>query len=123
MFDKFKIRDKVMLVWIIGFISTWIIFSCILPLSELNYHLDKIEQSIENKNWDEANRYTYQFIDIYSKKRFFILMNNSTEALTVFEQTIGQLEINVKNKQDSALDFVGALKSTIKFVIKAFSGP
>lgn len=49
-------------------------------------------------------------------------MNNSTEALTTYEHTIGQLEITVRHKQESALEYVGALRESTNLVIRPFSG-
>jgi hypothetical protein len=57
------------------------------------------------------------------KKRFLIQVNNSTEVFTVFEHTIGQLEVTVKHHQESALEYVGALRETLNLVVKPFAGP
>ena len=64
-----------------------------------------------------------EFKDNFKKNRLLIQMNNATEALIIFEHTIGQLEITVNNKQDSALEYIGALKDIMNLVIKPFSGP
>lgn len=123
MFYRFDIRYKIVLIWILAFTTMWITFQSILPLSSIEYELDKIEESIEKKDWIEASEYTAKFKENFKKNRVFIQMNNATEALTNFEHTIGQLEITVKHKQDSALEYIGALRETIDLVIKPFSGP
>lgn len=123
MFDRFDIRYKIVLIWILAFTTMWITFQSILPLRSIEYELDKIEESIEKGNWVEASEYTSKFKEDFKKNRVFIQMNNATEALTNFEHTIGQLDITVKHKQDSALEYIGALRETIDLVIKPFSGP
>ncbi|KZL91990.1 DUF4363 family protein [Clostridium magnum] len=123
MFDKIDIRYKLMAAWILAFASLWIMFHNILPLNIMSYQLNKIEENIKNEDWKEANKYTFQFKNTFSKKRFLIQMNNSTEALTTFEHTIGQLETTVKYNQESALEYIGALKESLNLVIKPFSGP
>lgn len=123
MFDRYKLRYKIALTWIFAFVVMWMTFQCILPLNSMRNQLNRIEESIEMNNWTQASEYTAKFKDNFMKNRMFIQMNNATEALTVFEHTIGQLEITVRYKQDSALEYIGALKETINLVIKPFSGP
>ncbi|WP_373845496.1 hypothetical protein [Clostridium sp.] len=123
MFDRFDIRYKIALVWLLGLIVLWTVFQNILPLNSMGYQLDQIEESIEKKNWTQASKYTAEFKDNFKKNRLLIQMNNATEALIIFEHTIGQLEITVNNKQDSALEYIGALKDIMNLVIKPFSGP
>jgi len=122
-FDRFDIRYKIALVWLLGLIVLWTVFQNILPLNSMGYQLDQIEESIEKKNWTQASKYTAEFKDNFKKNRLLIQMNNATEALIIFEHTIGQLEITVNNKQDSALEYIGALKDIMNLVIKPFSGP
>lgn len=112
-----------MLVWLLAFIGLWTIFQSTLPLNTMKYQLDKIEQSIVEDDWQQAIEYTAEFKDIFNKKRFFIQINNATEAFTVFEHTIGQLEVTVKNNQESSLEYIGALREILNLVIKPFSGP
>lgn len=123
MFDRFDIRYKIVLIWILAFTTMWITFQSILPSRSIEYELDKIEESIEKGNWVEASKYTAKFKEDFKKSRMFIQMNNATEAFTNFEHTVGQLDITVKHKQDSALEYIGALRETIDLVIKPFSGP
>lgn len=122
-FDRFDMRYKIALVWILGLVVLWTVFQNILPLNSMGYQLDRIEEGIEKKNWTQASKYTNEFKNNFKKNRSLIQMNNATEALIIFEQTIGQLEITVNNKQDSALEYVGALKDITNLVIKPFSGP
>lgn len=123
MFDRFDIRYKIAFVWLIAFIALWITFQSIFPLKSMEYQLNRIEESIEVKNWTQANKYTSEFRDNFKKNIIFIEMNNSTEALTTFEHTIGQLEITVKHEKDSALEYIGALRAAMNLVIMPFSGP
>jgi|GEM_PF-1645091 hypothetical protein len=122
-FDKIDMRYKLMLVWLLAFISLWAIFQSIFPSNTMKHQLNKIEESIKNKDWKQANKYTFEFKNTFSKKRYFIQMNNSTEAFITFEHTIGQLETTVKYNQESALEYVGALEESLNLVIKPFSGP
>lgn len=123
MFDIYNVRYKICLVWLLSFTLIWIIFQNTFPLNSMSTQLDKIEESIQNGNWDDAEKYTLQFKKTFITNRMFIQMNNATEALVNFEHTIGQLEMTVKYRQDSALEFVGALKESLNLVIKPFSGP
>lgn len=123
MFGRFDIRYKIMLIWLFSFIILWAAFKSILPLNSMKQQLNKIEECIARKNWTQANEYTREFKDNFIKNRVFIQMNNSTEALTNFEYTIGQLEMTVKYNQESALEYIGALRDALNLVIKPFSGP
>ena len=123
MFDRLEIRSKIALIWLLAFIALWITFQSIFPLKSMEYQLDRIEESIEEKDWTEAREYTTEFKDNFTKNKMFIQMNNATEALTTFEHTIGQLEITVRHKQNSALEYIGALREAINLVIIPFSGP
>lgn len=123
MFDRFDVRYKIAFVWVIAFIALWITFQSIYPVKSMEYQLNRIEQSIEVKNWAQANKYTSEFRNTFKKYRLFIQMNNSTEALTTFEHTIGQLDITVKHHKDSALEYIGALRAAMNLVVIPFSGP
>ena len=85
MFDRFDIRYKIALVWLLGLIVLWTVFQNILPLNSMGYQLDQIEESIEKKNWTQASKYTAEFKDNFKKNRLLIQMNNATEALIIFE--------------------------------------
>jgi hypothetical protein len=85
--------------------------------------LDEIERSIENNDWEKVNEYTTKFNDTYNRKHYLIKMNNSTEALTNFEHTIGQLIMSAKHNSESTLEYVVALREMLKLVVKPFSGP
>jgi len=123
MFDKGDMRGRIALVWLLSFIILWTMFCLLLPLKTMNSQLDNIEQSIASDNWKQANEYTAQFIKTYEKSRYFIQTNNSTEILTSFEYIIGQLDLTVKYNQDSALEYIGALRASLNFVVKPFAGP
>lgn len=123
MFDKYDVRLKIVLIWVGVFIALWIVLHQVLPLRSSLEQLNKIQESIENQNWTQAIDDTNDFINSYKKNKFIIRINNATEALTTYEHTIGQLEVTVKNKQESALEHIGALKEAANFVIKPFSGP
>lgn len=123
MFDRYNIRYKLVVIWILAYAVLWCIFQSIFPVQAMELKLNQIEESIEKKDWNKAKEYTDMFKETFEKKKVFIQMNNSTEALTTFEHTIGQLEITVKHRQDSALEYVGALRDTTNLVIKPFSGP
>lgn len=122
-FNKIEMRFKISILWLIAFICLWSAFRISFPIKAMKHQLDKIEQSIGNENWQQASNYTTQFTNTYNSKRFLIHMNNSTEILTTFEHTIGQLETTVKYNEKSALEFVGALRSSLDLVAKPFAGP
>lgn len=123
MLDKFDIRYKVFLIWFLAFITVWLIFLNIFPQKSLEYQLDRIEASIEMKDWSQANKYTTDLLKNFKKYKLFIQMNNATEALTTYEQSMGQLETTVKHEHESALEYIGALRESTNLVIKPFSGP
>jgi len=123
MFSKIYMRYKIAFVWIIAFVSLWIVFQVKSPLNKMKYQLDKIEQSVAKKDWKQANEYTTEFRNTFINNRILIQTNNSTEAIISFDHTIGQLEITVKHNQESALEYVGALKELLNLVVKPFSGP
>ncbi|QAA34870.1 DUF4363 family protein [Clostridium manihotivorum] len=123
MFDNYDIRYKIAIIWFLAFILLWIIFRNILPLKSMNYQLNNIQASIEQGDWKKADQYTEEFVHNFESNKFIIQINNATEALISFEHTVGQLKVTVKNKQDSSLEYVGALREMINLVVKPFSGP
>lgn len=123
LFGENKIRGYIAVTWIICFIGMWIIFSIVLPNNEFNTHLNQIEKSITNKDWNNAKKSMEELKNIYNKKRVVIQMNNATEIFTTFELTMGQLEASVQHEQDAAVEYIGAIRNSLDFVMKAFSGP
>ena len=75
------------------------------------------------KDWNNAKKSMEQLNEIYDSKKAVIQMSNATEIYTTFELTMGQLEAAVKHEQDSAVEYIGALSSSLDFVMKPFSGP
>lgn len=114
---------KVAVVWLLSFITVWIVFENIIPRDSILLQLNKIEESIQDRNWNEAKTEMNILKDTYKKNRLFVQMNNATEIFTTFEHTLGQLEITVKHEQEAAIEYVGALKETLNLVMKPFSGP
>lgn len=123
MFDEIRIRYILALVWLLLFIGLWSLFQISLPYNTMKSQLDEIEKNIGNNDWEKINEYTTKFNDTYNKKHYLIKMNNSTEALTNFEHTIGQLTASAKHNSESTLEYAGALREMLKFVVKPFSGP
>lgn len=118
-----KTRFVVAAIWLTCFIGMWLIFNFVLPKEQFKNHLNNIEKNVANKDWDKAKRSMGELRSIYNNKRAVIQMNNATEILTTFDLTLGQLEASVEHEQEAAVEYVGALKSTLDFVLKAFSGP
>jgi hypothetical protein len=118
-----EMRYTLSVVWILAFLGLFSIFQTTFPLKTFNNQLDLLEKSILNKDWEEANLYMTEFKDTFEKKRYFIQINNSTEMFGTFDLTLGQLDSTVRHNQDSALEYIGALKETLKLVVKPFSGP
>lgn len=123
MLGENKMRFIIAAVWLISFTSMWFIFRTVLPYKEFEIQLNQIEKNIESKEWDKAKKSMKKLDDIYRNKRTAIQVNNATEILTTFDLTMGQLEASVQHEQEAAVEYVGALKSTLDFVMKAFSGP
>lgn len=123
MFDKVDMRHIIAIIWVVCFALLWILFAKALPYKAMNSDLTSLEQNIKNKNWKQANRNMISLKATHDKYRKIIQMNNATEIYTNFEAVFGQLEVTVENKQDSAIEYVGALKESLKLVAKAFSGP
>lgn len=123
LFDENKMRFYIAIAWMICFISMWAIFSGVLPNDEFNSYLNQIEKSVTNKDWNNAQKSMEELKSVYNKKRVVIQMNNATEIFTTFELTMGQLEASVQHKQDAAIEYIGAIRNSLDFVMKAFSGP
>lgn len=123
MFGEGKIRFYIRAVWLICFVAIWLFFKATLPNEDFKIYLNKIELSVSQKDWSNAKRSMEQLKEIYESKKLVIQMNNATEIYMTFDFTMGQLEYAVKNEQVSAVEYVGALNSSLRFVMKAFSGP
>jgi hypothetical protein len=121
--NKNDMRLAITITWVISFAFMWIILNTFLPKNEFNMELNQIEKSIEIKDWKQAKESMEQLKRIYNKNRILIQANNATEILTTFEFAIGQLDISVQHEQDAALEYIGGLKSSLDFVMNAFSGP
>lgn len=123
MFNRKYIRMIVACIWLIAFISLWAIFYKILPKNDIEIRLQQIEHSISNDNWDEAKKGMEELREIYIEKRPIIQMNNATEAFINFDYIFGQLDYAVQQESKTALEYIGALKYIIDYVVRAFSGP
>lgn len=123
MFDKNNNRYVIILIWLLAFAGLWLLFDKSFPINTLRSQLDSIEESVEKKQWKDAKKYTAELKENFVENRMYIEMNNATEAFTTFEHTIGQLEITVKHEQESAIEYIGALREAVNLVIKPFSGP
>lgn len=122
---KFKsdMRYVIGVTWIVSFIAMWFIFNTFIPEDNFRNELVNIEEHVSKKNWHEAKKSMTELKKIYNSKKTLIHANNATEILTTFDLTMGQLDISVQHEQDSALEYIGGLKSSLDFVMKAFSGP
>lgn len=116
-------RRILAVVWILAFLILLITFNCSFDAEEMRTRLGRIEDEITAEDWTRAEEDTASFVNIFKAKRYFIQMNNSTEIYTTFEHTVSQLELAVKNEQESALEYAGLLKAAIDFTLKPFSGP
>ena len=123
LFGENRMRLYIAAAWLIGFIIMYTVFNSVLPNDEFAMHLNKIEQSVAKKNWADAKRSMDDLKHIYAKKKSIIQINNATEIYTNFELVMGQLDASVENKQEAAVEYVGALRASLDFVMKAFSGP
>lgn len=123
MFGENKTRLFVGSIWLICFVAMWLFFNTTLPNHDFVVYLNKIEKSVVKKDWDNAKKSMEELKGIYNSKRVIIQMNNATEIYTTFELTMGQLESAVKYEQSMATEYIGALNSSLNFVMKTFSGP
>ncbi|MGH4117457.1 hypothetical protein [Clostridium sp.] len=121
--NKNDMRLAIAITWVISFAFMWIMFNAFLPKNEFNIVLNQIEKSVEIKDWKQAGKSMEDLKRIYNKNRILIQTNNATDILTTFEFAIGQLDISIVHEQNAALEYIGGLKSSIDFVMKAFSGP
>ena len=116
-------RLAIGITWVISFSVMWVTFNAFLPINEFDIQLNQIEKSVTAKDWDQAKKSMEKLKRIYNRKRILIQSNNSTEVFTTFNYTIGQLDISIQHEQEYALEYIGGLKSSLNFVMKAFSGP
>jgi len=121
--NKNDMRLAIAITWVISFAFMWIIFNAFLPKNEFNMELNQIEKSVEIKDWKQAKKSVEELKKIYSKNRILIQANNATKILTTFEFAIGQLDISIQHEQNAALEYIGGLRYSLDFVMKAFPGP
>jgi hypothetical protein len=121
--NKNDMRLAIAITWVISFAFMWIIFNAFLPKNEFNMELNQIEKSVEIKDWKQAKKSMEGLKRIYNTNRTLIQANNATEILTTFEFAIGQLDISIQHEQASALEYIGGLRASLDFVMKAFPGP
>lgn len=110
-------------VWLVSFLAMWIIFKAVLPDVDFNVHLDRIEKNVEGKDWNNAKKSMNELKNLYNRKKVVIQMNNATEIFTTFDLTMGQLESSIEHEQEAAIEYIGAIRESLDFVMKAFSGP
>lgn len=123
MFRNMEMRYKIMLTWVLCFLVLWIAFEKALPKNEFSSCLNNIEKSINNKNWTEAKKSANELKKIYENNKIIIRANNATEAMATFQNTLGQLYISVEYEQEAALEYIGALKESLDWVLEGFSAP
>jgi hypothetical protein len=120
--DK-KIRYIIISLWVVSFILIFSFFNIKLSKKEMVKKLDIIEERVNDKDWEVANKEIKEFTKLYAKNKNIIHINNASESLVNFEYTIGQLENSVIYKREEALEYIGALKYTIEYIMQGFSGP
>lgn len=123
MIEKNDKRTLIKIVWIISFVIMWIIFAVRLPGNEFRVKLNDIEKNIVKEEWNEANKSMEELKKIYDKKRLLIQSNNASEVLKNFDFALGQLENSIRAKENSSLEYIGGLKASLNYVMKAFPGP
>ena len=116
-------KPFIRILWIISFAILWIMFGFKLPKKEFKDKLNKIEESVVKENWNEAKKSMEELKEIYNKERLLIQSNNATEILLNFDFAFGQLDSSIQNEEDSALEYIGGLKSSLDYIMKAFPGP
>lgn len=116
-------RLTIIMVWVISFITIWLMFNALIPRNEFINQLNRIEQSVSKNDWKDAKESMEDLKRIYNRGRIFIQANNATEILTNFDCIMGQLDASVKYEQDAAIEYIGGLRASLDFVMKPFSGP
>lgn len=112
-----------MLTWVLCFLIMWVLFERMLPKHEFNSCLNNIENSVNSKNWVEAKKSTDELKKIYENNKIIIRTNNATEAMATFQNTLGQLYISVDYEQETSLEYIGALKESLDWVLEGFAAP
>lgn len=120
--DK-KIRYIIIVIWIISFVSLLCFFNNMLSKKEMVNKLNILEKKVYNREWESAKKETKELIELYKDKKNIIHINNASETLVNFEYTLGQLENSVVYKRAEALEYIGALRYTIEYIMQGFSGP
>lgn len=123
MFGKFDIRYRIMLVWLTAFIFLWISMYGASDINEMRNDLDEVIAGVQNDDWKQAEICTSRFSNEFYSKKYIVQINNATEIYLNFEYSVKQLELAVKNRQISALEYAGLLKEALDYTVKPFSGP
>lgn len=123
MIQKNDKKHFIRIVWIISFLIVWIIFRIKLPNNEFKVKLNQIEESIVKDDWNEAKTSMEELKIIYEENRILIQSNNASEILLNFDFALGQLDNSIQYEEDSALEYIGGLKASLSYVMKAFPGP
>lgn len=123
MFGKSDIRYKLAIVWIVAFLLMWFVFSNTFQVDSLRNDLDNIIKGIESNDWEQADKFTAKFSSNYYSKKYIYQINNSTEMFATFEYSVRQLNLAVRNRQESALEYAGLLREGINYVAEPFTGP
>lgn len=123
MFIGVDIRKKLAIVWLVLFLMIWVVFTALVKVGTMREQLDRIEQAVSDKDWKRAEFDTDRFKNTYKARKYIIQMNNSSEIYITFEHTVEQLDLAVKNKQESAIEYVGLLKGALNYAVKPFSEP
>lgn len=124
MFDRAYLRRYIAVIWIIALLLLLGVFQYILlPKDSIINKLTTLEQSIQREEWASALMEMKDFRGYWEKARLRIQINNSSEDFAVLEQTLGELESQIKYREDDALESIGGLKEIFNKLTKAFPGP
>ncbi len=123
MLNDTDMRKFIVVLWTIAFLLLWGGFYLLLPEKALIREIDKMEKSIVKEDWDSAQKQLDDFKKTYYDKKILIQSNNATEAFINFNNNLGQLDYCIRNKEPSALEYLGALKFSLDYSVKGFSGP
>ncbi|WP_040210444.1 DUF4363 family protein [Clostridium polynesiense] len=123
MFKNTDIRKYIVFAWGLAFILLWGVFYYLTPEKTLIRSINSMEKSITEEDWSSAERYLDEFKNSYYQRKVIIQTNNASEAFISFNYNLGQLDYCVRNKESSALDYLGALRYSLDYAIKPFAGP
>lgn len=112
---KRGIRPYAVIKWVVSFAFMLSIVGATLPTEDINIHLEQIEESIINKDWNQAKMSMEVLKTIYNSNKVLTQGNNATEIFLTLDYILGELDTLIQNEQESALEYINGLKASIEY--------